>query len=459
MHGVTLVELLVALAASAIVLVFVVAAVKAQQDAYQGGQRVREAQGAARNALLFIEQKLATAGYGIDPALAFDLSGMPGDPDPAWYVGPCPAPATPCVKDRIDGSDELVFFSRNPSYWAPRPEDALPPGSTRGRSWDLAEAFDPSTNRIRLLAHKGDVFLQGQILQGVCDQGQGQRFFTVRRTVGPLADDASQYVDLVVEGDLKNPFIRQSAGQCTPTRVFQIDRYRFHVRPIGVAGSTYESYLVLDSGVDVSGPAGVPDGTIDELDETILAPGVEVMQVAYHFTFHSDPPPAPLAVVGATPGTLLKVQPGAPNDAVQADRGVALSLVSGGVPTAAGVAADTITRPDFTSPALQDAKFYTQASLFDYRFGPPITPERKTNYLANVRAVQVVLVTRSATPAPEGAASFVPGPSAPVLNLNQTPAWIAGASTTAAGGDRYARIRLDTTVTLSNMVARRLLYD
>jgi type IV pilus assembly protein PilW len=219
---------------------------------------------------------------------------------------------------------------------------------------------------------------------------------------------------------------------------------------------------VLDSGLDVSGPNGAPDGKIDELDETIIAPGVEVMQVAYHFTFHADPqpvPPAALPVAGATPGTVLTVQQGAPNDAVKTERGVAISLVSGNVPTAFGTAAHTITRPDFTSAVLQDAKFYTQASLFDYAFGPPIAPERKTNYLANVRAVQVMLVTRSSTPAPDGASSPVPGPSAPVLNMNATPAWLTGASTTTAGSDRFARIRLDTTVTASNMVSRRLLYE
>ena len=235
---------------------------KAQQDAYQGGQRVREAQGSARNALLFIEQKLVAAGYGMDPVLAIDLSGMPGDPYPAWYTGPCVAPAAPCTKDRVDGSDELVFHSRNPNYWVPRPEDLLPAGSTRGRAWDLAEALDPSAGRVKLLAHKGDVFLKGRILQGVCNQGQGQRYFTVSARVGPLPADAAQDVPLAPEADLKNPFARQSAGQCLPSRVFPIDRYRFRVRPVPVGDGTVEGYLVLDTGLDVDG-----DNQITEADE------------------------------------------------------------------------------------------------------------------------------------------------------------------------------------------------
>jgi type IV pilus assembly protein PilW len=457
-RGVTLVELLVALGASAVVLALVVGSVVAQQQAFHGGQRVRETQSSARGALLYIEQKLAMAGFGMDPSLAFDLSGMPGDPDPAWYVGPCPPLAAPCTKDRTDGSDELHFFARNPRYWVPRPESGLPPTATRGRAWHIV-SLDPVGGTVQLTAHAGDSFPKGLILQGVCPEGQGQRLFTVQTTILPLAADGDVLISLAPEGDLKNPFTRQSAGQCTPTRAFQIDRYRLHVRPIDVGDGTREGYLVLDRGIDVN-----LDGAVTEDDEAILATGVEVMQVAYHFTEHINAPPAPLAVVGATRGVPVTVVKGAPNEAIRLERGLA---------RAADATAGVITRPDFTSPGTADAKYYSQASLFEFGFGPPIADERKTNYLANVRAVQIALVTRSISPAPEGEWNLLPVPPPWAdatnynfrhLNLDQVPAWTATASTTVVGADglrrdQYARIRTETTVDLSNMVARRLFYD
>lgn len=444
-RGVTLVELLVALAASAFVLVAVVAAVRAQQQAYHGGQRVREAQSAARNALLFLEQKLALAGYGVDPVLAFDFTGASATDGPPLYAGPCRTDASPCYKDRTDGSDEIVFFARNPNYWVPRSDGVPPPkGSTRGKAWDVY-GFDAASDVVRIYARMGDTFLKGQILQGICDQGQGDRLFTVAAKVGPLpADKADQEIKLVAETNLANPYARQNAGSCTPTRVYQIDRYRFHVRPEPVGDGTFEPYLVLDQGVDVNG-----DGNVDEADETILAPGVEIMQVAYQFNLRDDATPA-LASVGLSPGTGISFATGAPNESIRIERALT---------GAADSTANRITRPDFTSSNEADAKFYSQASLFPYRFGPPLAPERTTNHQGNIRAVQVALVARSASIAPDGGWNVVPGPGSPVFNMNVTPAWIQASSTTSNGTDRYERVRLESTVHLSNMVARRLLYD
>lgn len=444
-HGVTLVEMLVAVAASAIVLVGVIGAVRAQQDAFQGGQRVREAQGASRNALLFIEQKLALAGWGMDPVLAFDLSGQPGDLDGViWTAGPCPAAAAPCVKDRIDGSDELVFFSRNPSYWIPPPDPPPAPGLLRGRVWQVA-AFDPANDTVTVAARAGDLFLKGQILQGVCDQGQGQRYFTVADNFGettgvdavPVALDKNLVLTLMPDV-LANPFRRQSAGECPPTRIFQIDRYRFHVRPDPVGDGRHETYLMLDSGVDVD-----RDGLIDERDERILAQGVEILQVGYHFTPNID-------VAAGTDTTLAPVgyAPGLP------------IAVRGGTSATATTAADTITRTSFAASAAEvDSTFYKNATFYEFRFGPPLAPQRTTNHAANLSAIQVSLVTRSDSPNMEPGGGLLPGAQAPVLNMNQTPAWILTYAATRGGKDGYERTRLDTTVHLPNLVARRLLYD
>jgi hypothetical protein len=59
----------------------------------------------------------------------------------------------------------------------------------------------------------------------------------------------------------------------------------------------------------------------------------------------------------------------------------------------------------------------------------------------------------------EPGGGLLPGAQAPVLNMNQTPAWILTYAATRGGKDGYERTRLDTTVHLPNLVARRLLYD
>jgi type IV pilus assembly protein PilW len=450
-RGLTLVELLVALAASSFVMLAVIGAVRAQQDGFRGGQRVREAQSSARDALLLLEQKLALAGFGMDPVLAFDLSGQPGDPDTTvFYAGPCPAPAAPCVKDRVDGSDELVFHARNPNYWIPPADPPPPPGATlRGRVWEI-KSLAPLGPTVTLAARKGDFFPKGRILQGVCAAGAGARYFTVQQTTPPLAADGDVTL-LLVDEVLTDPFKRQSAGACNPVRAFQIDRFRFHVRPEPVGDGTWEPFLVLDTGTDANG-----SGAIDAADEQILAAGIEVMQVSYLFELHAG---GRLPEAGAQRGVAITVAPGAPNADVQGRRATAA------VATAAP-AASAIVRADFKSSAAADTEYYDQASLYPYRFGPPISPERRTNHQGNIRAVRVMLVGRSQTPAPETLAGWCPGTNSPVLNMNATPAWIAGHcaahgvwNAADGGRDGYDRVRFETTVTLPSMVSRRLLFD
>jgi type IV pilus assembly protein PilW len=446
-RGVTLVELLVALAASGIVLALIVGAVRAQQEAYQGGQRVREAQASARNALLFVEQKLALAGYGIDPVLALDLTGQPGDNDAtSYYQGPCPVDSAPCVKDRTDGSDELVFYARNPSYWVPPPDPPPPPGTQlQGRAWTVV-SFDEGADRVTLAARANDVFAKGQILQGVCDKGAGQKYFTVLDTVRVGGADADTQLELVPDV-FSDPFKRQNAGKCDPSRVYQVDRYRFHVRPVRTDGGRHEPYLMLDTGTDTD-----LDGDVDERDELIVAAGIEVLQVAYHFQFHAEGPNPAVPAAGAQPGVPIVIASGAPNATVAGQRGAPAVATPTPAPSA-------VVRASFRSGALADQEFYDQASLYPYGFGPPIANERKTNHQGNVRAVQVAVVGRSSAPSPEGASGGLPGPESPVLNMNQTPAWVAAFAAANGGRDGYERVQLDTTVNLASMVSRRLLYD
>lgn len=406
------------MAVSAIVLVGALTASRAQQKAYYDGQQVREAQGTARNALLYLEEKLPLAGFGMDPALALDFG---------WYTGPCPTELSPCSRDSKTNADELVFYARHPSYWVPQ----LSSDDFRGHVWQLV-SLDAASNSLTVKARTGDSFPRGQILQLVCEGGSRWAYVTVATTVTRLnADDAELELTLEDEGAGTNPFRGQSlatdacfsaSGGVRP-RAFQIDRYRFHLRPVDDGSGVPDPFLVLDTGVDVNGDNQV---TID--DELILAEGIETMQVAYHFT-NSD-----LGEAGATAGT-------------------AITFADGTAATADDVV-NKIVRTTFPGPAPASAGtgefVYARTSFFPYTFGPPVAAERDTNHQANVRGVRVRLLARSARRDEQRMTESPLRSGVAVMNLDSSPTWLG-----AARG--YEWIPLETTVALPNMTSRRLL--
>jgi prepilin-type N-terminal cleavage/methylation domain-containing protein len=448
-RGFTLLEVLVAVGASAIVLAGVVVAVHSQQRAYHGGQRTREAQGSARNALLFMEQKLSAAGFGMDPALALDF---------AWY---CPGASgtAPCPRDSVGDFDQIVLYARNPNYWIPDPE--LNPTTTtyRGRVWDVV-GFDATSDEVTVRARQGDVFRKGQIYQAVCRGGAKYAYVTAAATVGkaggppvePLDADGEVTLTLEQVGDGKNPFRRQDVARnssacfsatdpASRARLFQIDRSRFYVRKIDLGGGRIDPYLVLDTGTDMD-----RDGVLTAADEQILADGIETLQVAYAFTSAiDDAVDSTLPPVGLTAGTGINLGAG---------------LIAAGQSSSADRTAAKITTTDFAapSPLASIGEAYSRSSFFPYTFGPPLPAERRTNHQGNIRSVELSVVARSATPDPDvGGKGALPGAAGfTVLNMNATPSWIA---TPAAlrGHDGYERIRFDTTVNLPNMVNRRML--
>jgi type IV pilus assembly protein PilW len=346
----------------------------------------------------------------------------------------------PCQKDRIDGSDELVFYYRNPSYWLPPSGSAT---AMQGKVWEVT-AF--GGGGISLSARAGDVFPVGQILEGVCTNGAGAKYFTVGGTTTKVVGDGTIDLQLAPEV-LGDPFKRQSAGKCDPVRVYVVERNRFHVRPVPLGNDNWESYLMLDTGVDVNG-----DDVVDERDEILVAPGIELLQVAYHFQFHAEGPNPAVPAAGTTPGVPLVVQAGAPNAVIAAARASPTTATD-------APAASAITRADFGSKVAADSEFYEQASLFPYAFGPPMAAERKTNHQGNIRAVQVVIVGRSSTPSPEGNTGLPPGVGGPVLNMVGTLPWIQAVVDARGGSDGLERVRFESTVNLASMVSRRLLFD
>ncbi len=112
-RGVTLIELLIAIAISAIVLTAIFGVVQGQQTAFYQGNLQRAAQGSARSALAFVEQRLATAGYGMDAPLAFDFMTSSSSTRGTRATGP--RTATPPIPSRTPGASPRSSGTPRPS--------------------------------------------------------------------------------------------------------------------------------------------------------------------------------------------------------------------------------------------------------------------------------------------------------------------------------------------------------
>lgn len=460
--GFTLLELLIALAASAFVIAGVVGAVISQQRAYFSGQRTRAAQSSARAALLYVEDRLKVAGFGMDPALALDF----GFYTPTAAL--CPAEANGCARDGTADSDELVFYTRNPHYWVPNGGTANPVG----HAWTVVGI---TSNTLTVTANPGDTFLAGQILAAVCPGGQYYAYMTVgTNTSKPAADTAPSSLPIpLAPVDTTTPFKRQDlaagpgadppqyfngtvsafASPATPSscfqagtaRLFQIDRYRFHVRPVAVGsfpgGKTkYDPYLVLDMGVDTN-----QDGVIDAKDELVIAEGVELMQVAYLLAN----PALPTPVVGTTPGTAIRFVAGLPGSITTGDE-ITTTPVAPALPLAFSYAPTLI----------PSSNAYAASSWYPYSLTPPLPANhpRQTDSQANIRAVRMALVVRSPEPDPAAVSTpIVLDSTFRLYNLNVVPAWISTNAFPSAT-DGYQRVQVEASVLVPNMTTRGMMY-
>lgn len=427
-RGFTLAEMVVAMGVSVMVLAAALVLIQSQQRTYYGGQKGRAAQGSGRSVLLFLEQKVALAGFGMDPSHALDF---------AWYG--C---AGGCVRDRTDDTDELVFYGRNPNYRVKENPSPAPP-TLYGRVWETT-AVAPL--KVTLTARADEVFRRGQILQLVCREDLIFTYVTLSKTLTAPADGPLE-LDLLAadpttlsEGVAADPFRRQDMADqanddakkwnaclaATP-RAFQIDRYRFHVRVEDVSGSQKDPYLVLDTGVDTDG-----DDDIDEEDELLIADGIENFQVAYGF-----------------------VDPALPPAGTEAGTGIAIPAVG----TAADAVAQTVTPTNFPG-AYDAAKLYPplHSTAFFTRSSTPLPDERKTNAQANIRSLRIVLVARSPEPSADSAANLRYDAGSPlwILNFDTAPSWITDFSASRAGNDGYQRTILDTTIAVPNLASRGL---
>jgi type IV pilus assembly protein PilW len=454
-RGFTLVELLIALGATAFVIAGVVGAVVSQQRAYFAGQHMRAAQSSSRAALLYIEDRLKVAGFGMDPALAFDFG--------FYTSGPCPAEASGCARDAVNNVDELVFYSRNPSYWVPN----TTAGNPVGHAWSIGGV---TSTDVTVSATQGDTFLAGQILAAVCPGGQYYAYMTVgTNTIAaatgaltiPLSavdtstpfkrqdlaagpgSDPPQYLNSAVSA-FASPAVASACFQAGQARLFQIDRYRFHIRPVEVGGfaggkTKYDPYLVLDMGVDRN-----QDGIIDASDELVLAEGVELMQVAYIMAN----PALPTPTVGITPGTAITFTTGVPG-----------SLTASDEITRTPAAPTLPLSFPFAPSLIPSSNAYAASSWYSYSLTPPLPANhpRQTDSQANIRAVRVALVVRSPEPDPGGTTPITLDSAFKLYNLDVVPTWISSNAYPSAQ-DGYQRIQVEASVLVPNMTTRGMIY-
>ncbi len=425
-RGFTLIELLVAAAVSAIVIAGVFVAVNSQQRAYYDGQRQRAAQTATRDALLVLERIVPVAGYGMDAPLALDLDRY------AVPANRCPTQMGGCPRDATNNADELVVMRRDPAYWTPASWTADPAGHAWLIPQGVAGTPTLTANDVTINARVGDRFATGQIVQAVCKGGGIYAYFTVAANTPATAAVASagRLAIPLEAAATADPFHQQ--GWATDTqyasmntcftngtaRLFLIERYRFHVRPVASAtGPGFVPYLVLDPGKDANF-----DGAIDTGDEQVLAEGIENFQVAYVM---NNPALAPR---GLTAGTAIGLTRVAVAAAPQSASGLTTLLFPG---TADG------------NPPLSQS-VYAPSSFYPYSVGPPSDPMRLTDHQANVVAVRIAIAARS--PDPESDASTGELPSS-LYNMSTQPAWIDTST-------KFARVRVEATLPLRNTFAR-----
>jgi type IV pilus assembly protein PilW len=292
--GFTLIELMISILVSAMVVAAAVALLIGQQRLFQSSSADRALQDSARVALGELNDSLRMAGYGVDPGLAFDFgqlsnivapqAPMAGGATVRTLGYRCQANPVTC-RDRIDGSDEIVFYSRDP-YFGHR------------------VASVGGTTTINISGPLNTPLYQGQVLQLMCTTGSMPwAYVTVGGYVAPSAGPGNVGVALAPGGAAALDFPNQNPSMVDPcfgdgtALVAKVDRYRYYVEtrsPVGnvvpaqTAGS--RPFLMLEQGLtDQNGAALF----------TAVAADVEDVQFSYLF------PLSAVTQVGETVGAVI----------------------------------------------------------------------------------------------------------------------------------------------------------
>lgn len=397
-RGVTLIELMVAAAASLVVIMGALALVTSQQQAFQATSADRTLQETGRVVIDELTSHLRLAGFGVEPALAFDFGEelnvpMPQAPEGTTGKVGGHACATPVsCRDRIDEPDEIVFLERDPYF-----------------THTLSHAYG-GTGSLRITGPLRAPLLKGQILQVMClvapyywayvqvaSDVTAESTLAANEVPVPIettaGTDFPRQADLLAQACFGNvaPVGSSAATIASAATVTKIDRYRYFIQSYDVAGTLRpwktqgaRPFLMLDRGL-----TGSPQ---------VIAPDVEDLQLMYQLPNS----PAELQLQGAN--TSVAIPAG--------DQGIDLAPAAG-VPVY-GVAAND--------------------------------PSRLSQHPANIRAVRLGVVVRS----PEADATLTGGDGTTIPANGNRPA--------TEGPTGYRRLLLQTTVAVRNMAAQVAFY-
>jgi len=288
-RGFTLIEMLVAGAISIFAIALVTAIFLSQNRTFVSLDLARDASGNGRDAVLEMETSIKRAGFGIDPAVAFDFS--------------CPVGSN--CHDRINAPDEITFYARNPQYvWTPQ-NAALGCNTAGGcfgggNIWPIT-ATTATTIQVTLGAN--DVIHKGRILLAVCANGASPVFAT---STGRVQGPGVMTLNVTINTNAAGIFAGNAFQAChigAGSALFLVDKFHYFVTTL--AG---EPWLVLDTGLDYNQDSTTPPTDVNDL--VPVARDLEDMQVAYQIGPAVSPPfatvPAPDSntnwVVGDDPG-------------------------------------------------------------------------------------------------------------------------------------------------------------
>ena len=276
-RGFTLLELIIAMTISLLTVAAGVSLLVASQRWFQTGSDDRAMQETARVALDEITNNLRSAGYGMEPTFAFDLGILANTVQDRLPPGStarfggynCPSGNCPSLRDRIDGPDELVFYSRDPLF----ERDVVSVGAN---SLVLAGKSTDST-----------LLNNGQVLQVMC-YGSNNQWLWAYVSIATVnsSNPAAVAVTLIptpgqpADFPYQNGLLGQPcfAAGAASVKAFKIDRYRYYVAAVDTGGNIQpwetpntHPFLMLDQGLSSGGNPIV----------TAIAPDVEDLQVAY----------------------------------------------------------------------------------------------------------------------------------------------------------------------------------
>jgi prepilin-type N-terminal cleavage/methylation domain-containing protein len=238
--GFSLVELLIALAASVFVMLGAAVLLRSQYQAFQSSTSERALQEAGRIALDSLSTDLRQAGLGVDPGLVFDFGPQanaraaagPTGASFATVSADCDAAVT--CRDSIAGPDELVFLSRDPSFGKP-----------------LRAAATATSPVLTVAGPLNAALHKGQLLQVVCYSGN--MTWAYLQVSASVAASAAATVDIPIASAAGNTFPTQNAilaDSCFSTvasadpstilnaaKVFKVDRFRYFIQSYSPAGA------------------------------------------------------------------------------------------------------------------------------------------------------------------------------------------------------------------------------